>query len=168
MKTLLLLLLLLPIGFAHAHMTGNSYEQIVGEGKYKVDIGYDPNQLVAGERAILDFNIRKMPGLEQVQFDDVWVRIVHDNDTLLATGVARMPFGPTTLLYVIPESVQGDLKLKMRFEKGDKTIVEMDFSLPVAPARKPSVAYIPTLSVLFIGVLMGAVGILFARKFTGK
>jgi hypothetical protein len=163
MKVLIALLLIVPFGVVSAHTTGASFEKTVEGGKYKVDIGYDPSDLVAGERMVLDFSVRKIPSLEPVHFDHVWVRLVDETDTLLATGVAQMPFGPTTLLYVIPETVAGDLKLSMRFEDGERTIAETEVMLPVEPAPKET--EIPVLAILscLVGLLVGA-GVVWVAK----
>lgn len=166
-KLLVVLLYLFSAGIASAHATGTSFEKIVGDGAYKVDVGYDPSQLQAGERAVFDFNIKKLPGQEQVQYDHVWVRIVHGTDTLLATGVAKMPFGPTTLLYVIPSTVTGDLTVNIRFEKGDTAIAETDFTLPVSPPANSGNVSFSLLLAGIAGLCVGAGAMFVLKKMRG-
>jgi hypothetical protein len=161
-KALPALLFLLCTGVASAHVTGTSYEQVIGENRqYKVDIGYDPDRVMAGERVVFDFNIKDAKTLQSVAFDDVWVRIIHNKQTLLATGLEHMAIGPTTLLYVVPENVEGEITVSMRFEEGDTSIAETEFSIPIEPPANAADRYKLSFMAGSIGLLIGA-GIMYA------
>lgn len=125
---------------AVAHSSGASLERAVGE--YVVDIGYEPAEVTAGERLVLDFDIAKRgEGGERVEFDNVWVRLVGDGETLLAAGVARSQIGATTLLYVIPEDIS-ELSIGTRFEKDGEVLANTEFLIPVE-ARKSAFPFLP-------------------------
>lgn len=111
---------------ALAHGAGTSYEVQIGE--YLVDVGYQPDELVAGERVVFDFVIVK-DGIE-LPFEEVWVRLQHGSSTLLATGIAQPTIGRTTLLYVLPQDIRS-LTVHARFQNEQETMAEVSFMLPV-------------------------------------
>ena len=111
-----------------AHTTGASFEKQIG--KYTVDIGYDTTVPQAGERLVLDFNLENKD-TTLAAFDYVWVRISSDTETVLATGIHRADVGPTSLLFAIPGDFRGPLTINARFEKGENTLAETSFELPV-------------------------------------
>ena len=128
-------------GAAAAHSEGASLEQAVGE--YVVDIGYEPAEVMAGERLVLDFNISKGGEGGDVAFDSVWVRIAGE-ETLLATGIVHADIGATTLLFVIPEDVS-ELTIGTRFEKDGEVLANTEFTLPVS-AQKRSIPMLPAVA----------------------
>ena len=152
LSTAALFIVLVPV-FAVAHSTGYSFEKKVGD--HIVDVGYDTLQPVAGQRLLLDFTLRDTAS-STVPFDYVWVRLDKDKQTLLATGIARAEFGPTSLLYVIPEGATGDLSITARFQSGDDALAETAFTIPVtAPRRPPSDFMIPIVSAI-VGAAVAA------------
>jgi len=125
-----------------AHGSGASLER-TADG-YLIDIGYDPMIIYEDDRVVFDFTDLfdaasvSAQATTTVDFDYVWVRLRDgDGGTLLATGIRRADFGPTSLLYAIPEKVGGDLQLYVRYQNGDETVVETDFVIPVEPYDKP-------------------------------
>lgn len=151
----LLVLFFLPM-MALGHGTGGSFEQKVGD--YTVDVGYEPAAPQAGERLLLDFKLNSAADDTPIDFSDVWVRIEHDKDTLLATGVARTYLGPSTLLYVLPESIDS-ATISVRYEKGDKTLAESSFPLKILPADGSE--NMPDSKIIFglAGLFLGALGV---------
>lgn len=111
-----------------AHSMGVSHEETIGE--YYVDIGYDPEVLRAGERVVFDFGTLTKK-TAPVDFDYVWVRLMSDEKTVFASGIARAAYGPTSLLYTVPRETQSELRVVARYQLGDDALAETTFSLPV-------------------------------------
>ncbi len=118
---------------AHAHTTGASWN--ITSGPYTVDLGYNPLTFIAGEYASFDFLLWKGPANtgEQTDYAQVWVRIIRDKNTLLATGILHQTYGPTTLLYSFAEPGDYTLEASFRTESGDEIAVAT-FPLSVSPA----------------------------------
>jgi hypothetical protein len=146
---LALIILLAPISVS-AHSLGISYEEKVDP--YIVDIGYDPAVPTVGSRFLLDFTLLDVDRLP-VDFDSVWVRLEHEDATILATGVAEPEFGPTTILFI--PSAPGTLTVHARYEKGGESLAEVTFPLEVKEARG-SVPYLDSLLAGAAGALLGA------------
>ena len=102
---------------AYAHTTG-AYWEVPVDG-YTADVGYDPMVFTAEQYTRFDFNLWKgaTTSGESADFSQVWVRILRNTNTLLATGVFRQSVGPTTLLYVFPGL--GDYSLDTSFRNAD-------------------------------------------------
>lgn len=150
---------------AGAHDMGASFEQEVGE--YRVDIGYDPMQPQGGDRLLFDFaGLMKLSG-ETVDFDYVWVRVEYAGTTLLATGIARAEFGPTSLLLALPEDVQGEIVVHARYQESGDAIVVTSFPLIVDASsdsqRKELLPIIVGIVALVIGGIVGVVASRFIR-----
>lgn len=124
---------------AFAHVTGSSWEQVYGD--YKVDVGYDPADFIVGQPQRLDFNVVKEQSLEDVPFEDVWVRISQGSKTIFASGLHKPSLGKTGMTFTFPEA--GGYELSARFEKESGTIVEATFPFtvqaPVQPKAKPNI-----------------------------
>lgn len=112
-----------------AHSSGTSYEADVGE--YHVDVGYDPPEIYSGDRIVFDFGTFTTIERDPVEFDYVWVRIRDAERTLLATGIAKAEFGPTSLLFVLPDDVVGELTVSVRYQQDGETLAETEFPLTV-------------------------------------
>lgn len=127
---------LASVGAAYAHTTGVSRE--IPVGKYIIDAGYDPEAPRAGDRFLLDLNVLDMATRERLPFSDVWVRIVDEKTraTLFAAGIAYADIGPTTVLLQLPTKVSNSIAISMRFEKGEDTMAEGTFTLPIAPETR--------------------------------
>ena len=54
-----------------AHITGKNFEKI--EGSYLVDIGYSPDELIAGDPTIFDFDL--IESSKSATFLYTWVKI---------------------------------------------------------------------------------------------
>lgn len=146
-------LLLTPM-VLFAHGSGASYEVLVGE--YIVDIGYEPEALQAGERVVFDFNLLGGDRASE-PFDSVWVRIEYEGEVLLATGVAQPEYGATSLLYVVPAEVQGDITVAVRYEREGTTLAETNFPLPVKtqPRAQHALQYVLLLCAALVGLGAG-------------
>jgi hypothetical protein len=113
----------LPL-LAHAHSTGAFWG--VQDGAYTLDVGYEPATFVAGRYARFDFLLWKGPadtGTSE-EFAQVWVRIMDaDKQTLMAGGIWRQPYGPTTLVFTFAKPGQYVLETSYRDADGDDIAV---------------------------------------------
>ncbi|MDP2735893.1 MAG: hypothetical protein Q8P12_06845, partial [bacterium] len=115
-----------------AHGVGGTLETVV-EG-YLVDIGYQPANPRAGIPVAYDFLLTDSATGRPAEFDFMWVRVSKGKNTVLATGIAKAEFGPTTLVYTYPEGGD-DYEIAVRFEGAEATLAEATFSnLPVEGA----------------------------------
>ena len=153
MRVLIATVLLAAIPLvASAHAIGASVEKINGD--YLIDVGYDPPQIQAGDRLILDFDLKSSKDKTRVPYDYVWVRVEQNDHTLIATGVARAPLGPTTLLFQLLPNVTSDLIVSTRFERGDEMLVENEVTFKVGGVTN---SFLSSPYVLFtFGLLIGA------------
>lgn len=147
--TVLMLALLFPV-LALAHGSGASLETI-SNGKL-IDIGYDPVELVAGERMVFDFELYQEDGVTDVEYDRVWVRVEGNRETFLATGVGKATLGPSTLLWRLPNPAPENITIHARYELKGETLAQGSFEVPVTPVE---VDYLPYALSGFAGVLIG-------------
>lgn len=174
-NTLLVSLAALALCFfssgASAHTSGAAYEQ--KSGAYTTDIGYSPTIFTASDYASFDFLLWRGPVNtgEPADYAQVWVRIIHEKNTLLATGIFNQPFGPTGLLYDFARPGEYVLEASFRTEEGDE-IASSTFPITVekSPDAFPLDPYgIPLLSgflALIVGALLAHFGprLLFRKK----
>ncbi len=125
------------IGGVYAHSGGPSFEEVVG--MYTIDIGYDVEKVVEGERVVFDFSLKEKGG-ERTPFSSVWARIEQDSETVLATGIATPSVGLPTLLWVPPGT--GETKLFVRFERGDGSLAESTMVFEVQKSPRGSLSYV--------------------------
>lgn len=146
-----------------AHGSGASYEKTIGA--YTIDIGYDPVTPRAGDRLIFDFGLVQQPASTTVDFDYVWVRLQGAEGTFLATGINKPDFGPTSLVYLVPQDFEGELTVNARYQKGENTLVEDSFPLTIQKRDAGIQEYLVYI-VGVISVLSGAaVGFMMNRIF---
>lgn len=157
--------LLLSPEVLFAHNSGASLEKSVPP--YIVDIGYDPVSPVAGDRLLFDFTLVDTASTS-IPFDYVWVRIEKDKRTILATGISKAEYGPTSLLFAIPDDLSGELKLFARYQRDDEALAEADFAMTIAPKETPVTAYVPLGVTAVIGCILGvgATWVLMRRRFS--
>jgi hypothetical protein len=110
-----------------AHVTGAFFEKEVGN--FIVDIGYDPEIIVARESSAFSFDLLDKTNRDPQEFTSIWVKIDKGEQTTLATGIARQSLGITTLLYTFPEA--GEYELNVRYQSGDDSIAEASFPIVV-------------------------------------
>ena len=150
---------------ASAHDTGFSY--IATSSPYVIDIGYDPVAYVAGQSVRFDFVLRDEKSGQNVSFDQVWVRVTNENNTKLATGLFRQPFGPTTLLYVFAPPGEYTLEASFRDVSGHELAVS-SFPMVVLEGDSSSLP-IPKYAVLALVFIAGSVfGVLGGRMMLKK
>lgn len=130
----LFVLLFSIFSFASAHVTGNSWEQV--NGRYKIDIGYDQNQFVAGQPVRFDFSALEARTGEPADFSSVWVRVVKGSTTVFATGLHRPALGPASMTFTFPDA--GDYSLDVRFDHDLETVTEQNFPITVLAAPAPA------------------------------
>ena len=146
---LLFVAVFVPALAAHAHVTGASWE--LKQDGYVVDVGYDPTTFDAGSYTRFDFNLKKESDSSQVDFAEVWVRIIKDKDTYLATGLRHEPIGPTTLLYVFPQAGSYTLEASFRTDDGTELTVA---SFPIS-ATSDAGTSLSIVVFLLVGILVG-------------
>ena len=137
---------------AFAHGTGASVEKTVGD--YFIDVGYSPTEIRAGEAVRFDFSLSSETTNEEVLFQNIWLRIMKDNQTVFAGGLSRARFGLTGITYTFHE--KGGYEIFLRFESEDETIVETSFPFTVQSGGENPTATVFSLNSLFI-LLAGAV-----------
>lgn len=153
-------LAVIPAGLVAAHDLGASFEA-TKEG-YFMDIGYSPEQPVAGETVQFDMSaLFEAETQEAIDFKSVWLRVneTNSNAVPLATGISRPTLGPTTLLYAFPKA--GTYELSFRYEdEENKSIVEEAFTLSVSePERERSLNLPIVFGAGFMGLVLGAIGV---------
>jgi hypothetical protein len=141
-----------------AHSLGESFEAVAGA--YLIDVGYDPASFEAGFTNRFEFELwdalaeaddydTRAPAL----YDLVWVRVLRDKRVQLATGIAKPPYGPVTLLYTFSEP--GEYVLSVSYRRGDDTIAEKEFPFFVSQGRSSSSVLTPSILWLCTGVVIG-------------
>ncbi len=147
-----------PWTVARAHQTGLSWENIVGN--YKLDIGYDPVQIQAGEPQRFDFDIFQMPqGTNEGSFTDVWVRISEGQNTIFASGIHRMEFGKPGMIITFPKA--GNYQLYVRFENSAGSLAEETLPVTVVAGQSEPVASVqkqPGVSKVILPIIIFLVG----------
>lgn len=125
----LVMAILAPGAFIGGHDGGASIEQVV-DG-YLIDIGYSPETPTAGEQTRFDFAVYNSDTQEEVDFTDIWVRILDEEDNLLfAGGLNKAEFGLTGLTYLF--SYPGSYEIFVRFSDGSTSVVETTASVEVS------------------------------------
>lgn len=153
-------LLCMLVGFAgtaHAHIGGASFAATTSP--YVIDVGYDPVQFTADQSTRFDFVLSDEKTNERRNFDQVWVRITNEDGTLLATGLFRQPFGPTTLLYVFAKPGAYTIASSFRDASGNE-IAAASFPLTVTAGEGQSQTskYALYLGLFIAGIALGAGG----------
>ncbi len=133
---------------ASAHATGASLYATTSP--YVIDVGYDPIQVFAGDSTRFDFILANESTGKSEPYAQVWIRIKSSERTLLATGIFRQPFGPTTLLYAFPEPGTYTIQPSYRDKDGNE----------LAVASFPLTVTAPDEDASFLGFLSGGVLIL--------
>lgn len=138
---------------AFAHTTGSSWN--VPSGPYTVDVGYDPITFVAGQYTRFDFLLWKGPANTSppAPFDQVWIRIQKEDDTLLATGILKQSVGPTTLLYEFTQPGSYTLEASYRDADGND-IATSSFPITVEGGQGGTPILMP-LMLFVIGAVVG-------------
>ncbi len=151
-----LCILALGAGSASAHVTGASWEK--PDGANTLDIGYDPVSVTAGNYENFNFKLRTTATSEPVPFAQVWVRIITNKNTVLATGLFDQPIGPTTLLYQF--EVPGNYTLEASFRDADGNDISTgSFPFTVAPAGSSSEKFLLFAGIFITGIALGAGGL---------
>ena len=121
MKKLLILLLILPLAFAHLEGGEDRVKD-----NYIIDFGYEPIPK-AEEKVTLAFNLLNASTDEIIPFTDVWLRI-SSKEVVLSTNIIQQA-DHVALTYTFPYPDTYDIKI--RFRNNDNLLVEEDFSLEV-------------------------------------
>jgi hypothetical protein len=132
-----------------AHLDGASFEE-EKEG-YLIDIGYEPELLVATEQIRLDF---KLSTEEMVDpFTDVWVYVEKNGVVYFSGGIHESFFGPTGLTLVLPEA--GNYIVSARFQNNGILVVETEFPIVVGVTKAAATDTRNTAVVFFLALLLG-------------
>lgn len=123
----------------YAHGEGKSYEKQIG--KYLLDVGYNPAEVVAGQPIYFDLRLyQKEPTPGAAEYSDVWVRISREETTLFASGLAPTT-GQSGMVYTF--DTPGTYTVSTRFEKGVDTLAETSFEIEVRRAADTSPVRLP-------------------------
>lgn len=142
-------LLLFAGAIVDAHTVGASWEK--QSGSYLIDVGYDAPSIVAGQSVRFDFNLWKDSAESaSADFVHVWVRIIKDKGTLLATGIYHQSIGPTTLLYTFADAGSYTLEASFRNAGGDELASAL-FPITVSEARETFPIYVLYAAVFLLG-----------------
>lgn len=140
-----------------AHGDGASFEKVVG-GVF-IDIGYSPEEIIAGTPVPFDFAILDPETGAEISYSDIWVRVARERESFFAGGIHRSEIGATTMLFQFPHA--GTYALSVRFQSGGETVAEAAFEVPVlsesgdaAPDDGEGFPLLP-LSLLFLGFGVG-------------
>ena len=144
-----------------AHSSGLSFEAT--STPYIVDIGYDIVSFYAGESVRFDFTLKDEKTDDEETFDHVWIRILRDSKTLLATGIRKQEIGPTTLLFVFP--LEGLYTLETSYRSADgEDIAKATFPISVLPIEESLWSrYGGYMVPLLAGLLIGAAAVIIFR-----
>jgi hypothetical protein len=153
-----ILILVIPVAFALAHGTGESFE--AESNGYLVDVGYSVSEFNADSSVVFDFGLKNEDG-EDAKFSDVWVRVVRGDATVFAGGVHNARFGGATMTYTFPSA--GEYELSVRFQEDGKSIAESSFPLVVeAHNNTPKNAGVNDVTV---AIIFGALGVIVGGAF---
>lgn len=141
---------------ALAHGLGNSFE-ITKDG-YLIDIGYDAEEIRAGETIRFDFNLYAPGGTETKlrDFTDAWVRIApQDGEGIVFAGdLHTPPFGATGMSFVLPR--EGLYELTVRYQENGEPIVEAAVPFTAGPASSGERSIAESAAIGALGFLVGA------------
>lgn len=112
-----------------AHAFGASLEAT--STPYFIDIGYDPDPMEANRATRFEIELRNLDREMVQDHEYVWVRILRGEETILATGIHRQFFGPTTLLYTFAERGDHEMHISFRTREG-KELASAEFPIVVA------------------------------------
>ncbi len=130
-------LFLLSGNLAQANGFGMQLDKVVGE--HTVNVDYDAtNGIYTGAPVQFAFQLFNKERTQQMDFDDVWVTITNAGSDasyippvfdggIVGHSASLIPSGMT---FVFPKG--GSYDLKLRFDKGEKSIAEATFSLTVS------------------------------------
>lgn len=148
---------------ASAHTVGLSW--MATTSPYVIDIGYDPTEFHVGGAARFDFLLHHEHGADNASYDHVWVRVIREEQTLLAVGVRKQSLGPTTLLYQFTEPGSYTLEASFRDIDGNDLAVKA-FPLTVTVGSSSSGGVSSGLMLFVAGLCVGglAVFVLLRRR----
>ena len=145
---------LLFVSASLAHLDGG---KDIPVGGYIADFGYSPQNISAGQGAILAFNLANATTGEAMLPHSVWIRISKGNSVLLA-GTFAPQSGNVALTYVFPEG--GIYDLKARYAGTESTLAEANFIVSV---KEPVNGLLPGF-LLITTICIVVYGIFHARK----
>jgi hypothetical protein len=166
-RILLLFTLVALPAVSLAHGSGVSHEAT--DGAYFIDIGQEPTRLIDTDNAMFDFGLSHADTKEAAPFDHMWVRILKEGDIVLATGIRKQAFGPTTLLYSFPGAGGYSFEVSFRTKDGE-TMAKTSFSVDVTAAKNSFMSRTWQFLLAFSAVILafGLYAILRAKRFDGS
>lgn len=147
-----------------AHGSGESFE--LESGGYLMDIGYSVEEFTDDSSVIFSFELKDKEG-SVVEFTDVWVRIVEDTATVLATGVHNADLGGALMTYKFPSS--GEYKLSARFQNNGENVAEGVFPLTVEQGTadiEGDRGILYAVFALLVGLALGLIPFILIRRRT--
>jgi len=144
--------------FIFGHATGESLEQEV-DG-YLIDIGYSVTEFIANSAVVFEFNLLNEND-EFVDYSNVWLRIVKDDRTILATGIHNAEFGGARITYIFTEP--GAYEISARYEEGVDSIAEATFPIEVLPNPNGGSGNVNIIFLVIAGIVGIGVGAIATR-----
>lgn len=120
---------------ASAHGTGLTITSTTSN--YFIDVDYSAFIIYALETGRFDFRLFKDPErTEPVDFTQVWVRLIQDNETVegetvFSGWISRAIFGSTGMSIQLPAA--GTYRMTLRYNDGDNLIIEETLPFTVDP-----------------------------------
>lgn len=147
------------------HGGGQSVEKIVGE--YLVKLEYEELFFSEGEPARLDFELINNSTKEEIEFTDVWVKVIGGEKTFFIAPIAKPEFGRIGMTYTF--STAGEYELHLRFQNKDTSIAETSFPLKVEVGeakleKKSIIPFVGWVGGGFVGLIVGFLMSFFMRK----
>jgi hypothetical protein len=151
---------------AFAHSSGASFEAI--QGPHTIDVGYDPVSIIEDDRVVFDLELWKSESKDQekrepIAFSRVWTRLEYEGKTVMATGVSKPQYGPTTFMFTAFAS--GEWVLHVRYEDEKDTIVEASFPFSVGKRSQWGSTFTQGIALVgIIVVVLSALGWIYQKK----
>lgn len=150
-KSFIALFLLISAPMALAHGTGSSFEADV-DG-YLIDIGYNTEEFITGSQVLFDFGLETSSEYN-IEYSDVWVRLIKDGKTVYASGVYNSGFGGARMTYTFPG--EGEYELAVRYQKGSEKIVSASFPIKVSSGESEDGG---ASTINFASIILGILGL---------
>lgn len=119
-------------GFLYAHGTGASFE--TEQNDVLIDIGYTPEQFVAGERVRLDLDVYDAVAADtpRLEFTNVWLRLTQQGRVFYSGNQLNPATTQTVVSLTLPDA--GEYELSARFYNNDTIVADGVFPLTIDSA----------------------------------
>ena len=115
--------LILSVSPAAAHLAGG---QDVVSGDYLIDVGWEPAELMAGQKTFLAFNLADPTALTPIEFDRMFFRIDLAGTTVFSGNFDQEQPGNTSLILTAPQP--GEYAVVVRFFRDQELLTQQDLT----------------------------------------